>query len=250
MSVKNFFKNLGEREDIEDRDEDYGDAYSDDDYDPRDRRRGDRRRAVDEDDGYYEPSRGESRRRPAEEDRDYYGEPRRTERRYTDDRMTRRSEDRYGDRYDDRDDMNDAYDSNAEYYEPRGGRRWSEEGGRRAARYAPKKEPTVQCFLPSTYMECREELVAALKEGNVVVVDVRKLENSAMMRLLDFMSGVGQALEADMYRLDDSTMIVLSREDVELDIEELQAGMKDDEEIDEELPDDESDDTEIEDDEL
>lgn len=262
MSVKKFFKDLGTREDIEDRDEDYGDTYSDDDYDPRDRRKGSRRRDVDENDEYYEPSRSESRRRAAEEDYDdYYDEPRRTDRRYTDDRPTRRGEDRYGDRYEDRDDMNDAYDGDAEYYEPRRGRLRSGVGGRgvgAAARYAVKKEPTVQCFLPSTYMEHREELVAALKEGNVVVVDVRKLEPSAMMRLLDFMSGVGQALEADMYRLDDSTMIVLSREDVELDIEELQDSMENDEETDEEveeeaeeeLLDDESDDTEIEDDEL
>lgn len=266
MAVKKFFKDLGTQEDIGDRDEDYGDAYLDDE--PRNRRKGDRRRDADGNDEYYEPSRSESRRRAAEEDYDdYYDEPRRTERRYTDERTTRRGEDRYGDRYDDhydaRNEPDDAYDSDAEYYEPRRGRLRPNVGGRgvgAVARYAVKKEPTVQCFLPDTYMECREELVNALKEGNVVVVDVRKLEAAAMMRLLDFMSGAGQALDADMYRLDDSTMIVLSREDVELDIEDLQARMEDDEETDEEtdeallneeeLLDDESDDPEIEDDEL
>lgn len=263
MSVKKFFKDLGTREDIEDRDEDYGDAYSDDDYDSRDRRKVGRHRDADgNNDEYYEPSRSESRRRPAEDDYDdYYDEPRRTERRYTDGRTARRGEDRYGDRCEDRDDVNDVYDGDAEYYEPRRGHLQPSVGVRRtgaAARYAAKKEPTVQCFLPSTYMEHREELVNALKEGNVVVVDVRKLEAAAMMRLLDFMSGAGQALDADMYRLDDSTMVVLSRVDIELDIEDLQDSMKDDEETDEEvdeetdeeLLDDESDDPENEDDEL
>lgn len=270
MSVKNFFRNLGAQEDIGDRDEDYGDTYSDDDYDSRDRRRSDRRRDADENDEYYEPSRSESRRRPVEEDYgDYYDEPRRpdsrTERRYADSRTARRGEDRYGDRYEDRNDVrnepDDEYDSNAKYYEPRSGRSWPGASGRRngtTVRYAAKKEPSVQCFLPSTHMQCRGELVSALKEGNVVVVDVRKLESSAITRLLDFMSGVGQALEADMYRLDDSTMIVLSRVEIELDVNDLQARMEDDEEIDEEtdeaveeeLLDDESDDPEIEDDEL
>lgn len=266
MSVKNFFRNLGAQEDIEDRDEDYGDAYSDDDYDSRDRRRSDRRRDADENDEYYEPSRSELRRRPAEEDYDdYYDEPRRpdsrTERRYADGRTTRRGEDRYGDRYEDRNDVRnepgDVYDSNAEYYEPHSGRSWPGASGRRngtTVRYAAKKEPSVQCFLPGTYMECREELVGALKEGNVVVVDVRKLESPAITRFLDFMSGVGQALEADMYRLDDSTMIVLSREEVELDVDDLQARVAVDEETDEaveeELLDDESNDPGVEDDEL
>lgn len=266
MSVKNFFRNLGTQEDIGDRDEDYGDTYSDDDYDSRDRRRSDRRRGADVNDEYYEPSRSESRRRPAEEDYDdYYDEPRRPdsrpEHRYADGRTTRRAEDRYGDRYEDRyevrNEPGDVYDSNAEYYEPRGGGQWSGVGSRRTGtttRYVTKKEPTVQCFLPGTYMECREELVSALKEGNVAVVDVCKLESSAITRLLDFMSGVGQALEADMYRLDDSTMIVLSRVEIELDTDDLQARMEDDEETDEEVEeeslDDESADPEIEDDEL
>lgn len=290
MSVKKFFKDLGTREDIEDRDEDYGDAYSDDDYDSRDRRRGDRRRAdsryADEDDVYYEPSRSGSRRRSSEDDDydeprrtsddedDYYGGSRRsdsrsrreegrTDRRHTDDRAARRGDGRAvrpDDRSDDRDEADYA---DAEYYDPSRERRRPSAGGRRAGvteKTATKKAPSVLCFLPDTYMACREELVAGLKEGNVVVVDMRKLEPAAMMRLLDFMSGVGQALEADMFRLDDSTMIVLTREEIELDVDDLLDRMGDDEEsdeetdadideemdeeMDEELLDDESDDAE------
>lgn len=257
MSVKKFFRNLDTQEDIGDRDEDYGDTYFDDDS--RDRRKNDRRRDTDASDGYYEPSRNEARRRPAEEEyNDYYGESRRADRRYADNYATRRSEDGYGDRYDARNGASETYDSDAEYYEPRRDRRWAEESGRRAgtaARYATKKEPSVQCFLPNTYMQHREELVGVLKEGNVAVVDMRKLDVSAMTRLLDFMSGVAQALEADMYRLEDSTMIVLSREEIELDVDDLRACMGDDEEpaeeVEEELFDeDESDVPEIEDDEL
>lgn len=283
MSVKNFFKNLGAQEDIEDRDEDYGDTYSDEDYDPRDRRKGDRRRAdsryADEDDGYYEPSRSGSRRRSSEiddydeprhssdDEDDYYGGSRRsdsrdrrdggrTDRRCADDRYDDRYDDRSDDRYDDRyDDRDRAEYANAQYYDPNRDRRRSGVSGRRSGeieRTAARKAPSVLCFLPDTYMQCREELVAGLKEGNVVVVDMRKLEPSAMTRLLDFMSGVGQALDADMYRLDESTMIVLTQVEIELDINELQERMNDNEEIDEEMDveideeffDDESDDAE------
>ncbi len=94
------------------------------------------------------------------------------------------------------------------------------------ARVTPPVEPPKPVnagtlyFLPLTYAEDREAVAAGLREGHVVVIGVSRLDRPSIMRLYDFISGLSMALEAELFRLDPTTVVLVPK-DVEIDRDEF-----------------------------
>lgn len=115
-----------------------------------------------------------------------------------------------------------AYDDPYRHDEPAG-----EYGRGPRTTYAPRaekrEEPKAQApvnagtlyFVPETYKDGREDIVRALAESHVVVVNVKCLETADMTRLLDYVMGAVQVLEADMTRLN-ATAILLAPKGLEV----------------------------------
>lgn len=213
MSVKDFFKRMDTREDIGDRDEDYGTPYVEDEYEDSDRGygRAGRRNAPE----YREPTRKTARYASDDEGEGRYANSNRTYSRdeYHDDRPEedRESEGAYGEIDNDR---------TATYYEPQRGYQtgYRSRGDRLNRRNDMRRqEPDIKCYLPTDISACREEIVRTLQDGDTAAVDIRKLDPASILRLSDFLYGVSLALRADMGLLDDSSVLVLHTTPVDSD---------------------------------
>lgn len=205
MSVKDFFKRMDTREDIGDRDEDYGTPYVEDEYEDSGRGygRAGRRHAPE----YREPTRNTARYASDDEGEGRYVNSDHTYSRgeYHDDRPeeNREPEGEYGEIDNDR---------TATYYEPQRGYQtgYRNRGDRLNRRNDMRRqEPDIKCYLPTDISVCREEIVRTLQDGDTAAIDIRKLDPASILRLSDFLYGVSLALRADMGLLDDSTVLVL-----------------------------------------
>lgn len=106
--------------------------------------------------------------------------------------------------------------------------------GYREPTYRPNEKPVVEeappapvnagtlYYTPETYRDCREAIVAGLAESHVVVVNVRLLETEDTLRLFDYILGAVQALDAEMTRLNATTML-LSPKDLEVTEDDLRS---------------------------
>ena len=115
--------------------------------------------------------------------------------------------------------------------------------------FTPAPAPEYLYFTPSTYRDCREGIVKGLATGHVVVVRLRKLEATDVLRLFDYMMGAVLALEGEMAR-PAATTVVLVPKDVEPE-EEYEDAEEDEDtedgEYDEEYDDEYDEDAEYED---
>lgn len=100
--------------------------------------------------------------------------------------------------------------------------------------YAPRAEKHVEpevktpvnagtlYFVPETYKDGREDIVNALAESHVVVVNVKLLETADMVRMMDYIMGAVQVLEADMTRLN-ATAILLAPKGLEVTEDDMRS---------------------------
>ncbi len=107
---------------------------------------------------------------------------------------------------------------------------------------APENAGTLY-FVPNTYKDCREAVVAGLVESHVVVVNIKNLDNVDARRLFDYITGAVQVLEADMTRLN-ATALLLAPKDLEVTEDDLRSLMADKEDTDTEEDDDAEEETE------
>ena len=75
-------------------------------------------------------------------------------------------------------------------------------------------------FTPESYEEVRAQIVTGLVESHVIVVNVRYLERTDLLRLFDYVMGAAHALEAEMSRVDARNILICPK-GVEIDVEDL-----------------------------
>ena len=63
-------------------------------------------------------------------------------------------------------------------------------------------------YTPASYRDCREAIVAGLAESHVVVVNMKQLDAPETVRLFDYVMGAVLALDADMTRLNATTLLL------------------------------------------
>ncbi len=212
MSVKNFFKKLGEPENIDDNEDQY------DSYDEEDRNA----------DASYHGYRGRDDRRSGRDDvyDDGYGDGQRTA-----GRGSRRQDDdeAYGNRYGRRSSggsggyeqygygENDADEST--YYPPT----FSQNTYRDVP---PTETETAEpnFFVPANYHDQRGDIAACARGRQIAVVDVSRMDDSEVSRLTDFLIGVKLALNADLFLLDE-TVLAMVPEGMDTDKDYLIAAM-------------------------
>lgn len=130
--------------------------------------------------------------------------------------------------------------------EPRGYRErmYEEEEARRKPRReaekpaAPENKGTLY-YTPESYRDVRVEIVTALAESHVVVINLRNLvDTEEVVRLVDYIMGAVQVLGASLRRMGGNNLVMIPK-DVEIDEEDILVSEEEDEaeETDEEYED-------------
>lgn len=158
-----------------------------------------------------------------EDRRDDRRDDRRSDEDYFD---TRRSDDRAprGDYYEEERPSRGGYEEE----EPRGYRErmYEEEVVRRQPEKAPEKPAAPEnkgtlYYTPESYRDVRVEIVTALKDCHVVVINIRNLTDTPdLVRLVDYLMGAVQVLGATLSRVNGNNLVLVPA-GVELDEEEL-----------------------------
>lgn len=84
-------------------------------------------------------------------------------------------------------------------------------------------------FTPESYEEVRAQIVTGLVESHVIVVNVRYIERTDLLRLFDYVMGAAHALEAEMSRVDAYNILICPK-GVEIDVEDLVLSGEDEDE--------------------